>query len=86
MTGNRLTRVVGDAFAAVGSALTETQAKISIEDIGSVMSVSQGVATVSGLAGVGAPKQTFLSVGDRVDAEIEGVGKLSVTIQEPLIG
>ena len=54
MTGNRLTRVVGDAFAAVGLALTETQAEISIEDIGSVMSVSQGVATVSGLAGVGA--------------------------------
>ena len=54
MSGNRLTQVVGDAFAAVGLALTETQAEISMEDIGSVMSVSQGVATVSGLASVGA--------------------------------
>ena len=35
-------------------------------------------------AGVGAPKQTFLSVGDKVDAEIEGIGKLSVTICDPL--
>jgi len=32
-------------------------------------------------AGVGAPKKTFLSVGDRVDAEIEGIGRLSVTIE-----
>ena len=32
-------------------------------------------------AGVGSPKQTFLSVGDQVDAEIEGIGRLSVTIQ-----
>jgi 2-keto-4-pentenoate hydratase/2-oxohepta-3-ene-1,7-dioic acid hydratase in catechol pathway len=27
------------------------------------------------------PKQTFLKVGDQVDAEIEGIGRLSVTIQ-----
>ena len=54
MTGNSLARVVDDAFAAIGSALTETRAEISIEDIGSVISVSQGIATVSGLAGVGA--------------------------------
>jgi F-type H+-transporting ATPase subunit alpha len=54
MTGNSLTRVVDDAFAAVGSALADTRAEISIEDIGSVISVSQGIATVSGLAGVGA--------------------------------
>ena len=32
-------------------------------------------------AGVGAPKQTFLSVGDRVVAEIEKIGELDVTIQ-----
>jgi 2-keto-4-pentenoate hydratase/2-oxohepta-3-ene-1,7-dioic acid hydratase in catechol pathway len=32
-------------------------------------------------AGVGVPKQTFLKVGDQVDAEIEGIGRLSVTIQ-----
>ena len=33
-------------------------------------------------AGVGAPKQTFLKVGDRVEAEIEGIGRLDVTVQE----
>jgi 2-keto-4-pentenoate hydratase/2-oxohepta-3-ene-1,7-dioic acid hydratase in catechol pathway len=27
------------------------------------------------------PKQTFLKAGDRVDAEIEGIGRLSVVIQ-----
>jgi F-type H+-transporting ATPase subunit alpha len=54
MTDDRLARVVGDAFAAVGSALRQTAAEISVEDIGSVVSVSQGVATVSGLAAVGA--------------------------------
>jgi 2-keto-4-pentenoate hydratase/2-oxohepta-3-ene-1,7-dioic acid hydratase in catechol pathway len=31
-------------------------------------------------AGVGVPHKTFLSVGDKVDAEIAGVGKLSVSI------
>ena len=34
-------------------------------------------------AGVGMPKGTFLKVGDRVDAEIESIGKLSVEIGEP---
>jgi F-type H+-transporting ATPase subunit alpha len=49
-----LTRVVDDAFAVVGAALNDTQAEVSIEDIGSVISLSQGVATVNGLSGVGA--------------------------------
>lgn len=31
-------------------------------------------------AGVGVPKGTFLKVGDRIDAEIAGIGTLSVTI------
>jgi 2-keto-4-pentenoate hydratase/2-oxohepta-3-ene-1,7-dioic acid hydratase in catechol pathway len=32
---------------------------------------------------VGAPVRTFLKVGDQVDAEIDGIGKLSVRIQPP---
>ena len=32
-------------------------------------------------AGVGVPHQTFLSVGDQVDADIEGIGRLSVAIE-----
>ena len=31
-------------------------------------------------AGVGVPKGTFLKVGDRIDAEIAGIGTLSVTV------
>ena len=31
-------------------------------------------------AGVGVPKATFLKAGDRIDAEIEGIGTLSVSI------
>jgi 2-keto-4-pentenoate hydratase/2-oxohepta-3-ene-1,7-dioic acid hydratase in catechol pathway len=34
-------------------------------------------------AGVGFPKGTFLKPGDRVDAEIESIGRLSVEIGEP---
>jgi 2-keto-4-pentenoate hydratase/2-oxohepta-3-ene-1,7-dioic acid hydratase in catechol pathway len=58
-----------------------------IEILSNIMTLDPGDVVLTGTpAGVGAPKQTFLSVGDRVDAEIEGIGKLSVTIQEPLIG
>lgn len=47
-----------------------------------IMTLDPGDLLLTGTpAGVGAPKQTFLSVGDRVEAEIEGIGKLSVTIQ-----
>jgi 2-keto-4-pentenoate hydratase/2-oxohepta-3-ene-1,7-dioic acid hydratase in catechol pathway len=57
-----------------------------IEILSNIMTLDPGDVVLTGTpAGVGAPKQTFLSVGDRVDAEIEGIGKLSVTIQEPLI-
>ena len=31
-------------------------------------------------AGVGVPHKTFLSVGDHVDADIQGIGRLSVDI------
>ncbi len=49
-----------------------------------IMTLDPGDLLLTGTpAGVGAPKQTFLKVGDRVDAQIEGIGELSVTIQEP---
>lgn len=47
-----------------------------------IMTLDPGDVLLTGTpAGVGAPKQTFLKVGDQVDAEIEGIGRLSVTIQ-----
>lgn len=47
-----------------------------------IMTLDPGDLLLTGTpAGVGVPKKTFLSVGDRVDAEIEGIGRLSVTIQ-----
>lgn len=56
-----------------------------IEILSRIMTLDPGDVLLTGTpAGVGAPKQTFLSVGDRVDAEIEGIGRLSVTIREPL--
>ena len=58
-----------------------------IEILSRIMTLDPGDVVLTGTpAGVGAPKQTFLSIGDRVDAEIEGIGKLSVTIQGPLTG
>ena len=49
-----------------------------------IMTLDPGDVLLTGTpAGVGAPKKTFLAVGDRVDAEIEHVGRLSVTIQPP---
>ena len=52
-----------------------------------IMTLDPGDVLLTGTpAGVGAPKGTFLSVGDRVDAEIEGIGRLSVRIQPPRRG
>ena len=49
-----------------------------------IMTLDPGDVLLTGTpAGVGVPKQTFLKVGDTVDAEIEGIGRLSVVIQEP---
>lgn len=46
-----------------------------------IMTLDPGDVILTGTpAGVGVPKQTFLHAGDRVDAEIEGIGTLSVTI------
>ena len=47
-----------------------------------IMTLDPGDLLLTGTpAGVGAPKNTFLSVGDRVEAEIEGIGRLQVRIQ-----
>ncbi len=47
-----------------------------------IMTLDPGDVLLTGTpAGVGAPKQTFLQVGDQVEAEIEGIGRLAVTIQ-----
>ncbi len=47
-----------------------------------IMTLDPGDLLLTGTpAGVGAPKQTFLKAGDTVDAEIEGIGRLSVVIQ-----
>lgn len=47
-----------------------------------IMTLDPGDLLLTGTpAGVGVPKQTFLKVGDTVDATIEGIGTLSVVIQ-----
>jgi len=47
------------------------------------MTLDPGDVVLTGTpAGVGLPKKTFLKVGDRVDAEIESIGKLSIEIGE----
>jgi 2-keto-4-pentenoate hydratase/2-oxohepta-3-ene-1,7-dioic acid hydratase in catechol pathway len=47
-----------------------------------IMTLDPGDVLLTGTpAGVGVPKATFLGVGDRIDAEIEGIGRLSVTIR-----
>jgi 2-keto-4-pentenoate hydratase/2-oxohepta-3-ene-1,7-dioic acid hydratase in catechol pathway len=46
-----------------------------------IMTLDPGDVLLTGTpAGVGVPRGTFLQVGDRIDAEIEGVGRLSVGI------
>lgn len=47
-----------------------------------IMTLDPGDVLLTGTpAGVGVPKGTFLAVGDRVDASIDGIGSLSVLIQ-----
>jgi 2-keto-4-pentenoate hydratase/2-oxohepta-3-ene-1,7-dioic acid hydratase in catechol pathway len=51
-----------------------------------IMTLDPGDLLLTGTpAGVGVPKGTFLAVGDRVDAEIDGIGMLSVRIQPPTL-
>ena len=47
-----------------------------------IMTLDPGDVLLTGTpAGVGMPHKTFLSVGDQVDADIEGIGRLSVAIE-----
>jgi 2-keto-4-pentenoate hydratase/2-oxohepta-3-ene-1,7-dioic acid hydratase in catechol pathway len=47
-----------------------------------IMTLEPGDLLLTGTpAGVGVPKGTFLKVGDRIDAEIEHIGRLSVIIR-----
>lgn len=49
-----------------------------------IMTLEPGDVVLTGTpAGVGAPKGTFLAVGDTVSAEIEHIGRLEVEIGEP---
>jgi 2-keto-4-pentenoate hydratase/2-oxohepta-3-ene-1,7-dioic acid hydratase in catechol pathway len=50
-----------------------------------LMTLDSGDVVLTGTpAGVGVPKGTFLAAGDKIDAEIAGIGKLSVQIKPPL--
>ena len=49
-----------------------------------IMTFHPGDVLLTGTpAGVGVPRQDFLSVGDSVEAEIENIGRLAVEIQPP---
>lgn len=51
-----------------------------------IMTLDPGDMLLTGTpAGVGLPKRTFLSIGDKVDAEIECIGRLSVVVQPELL-
>jgi 2-keto-4-pentenoate hydratase/2-oxohepta-3-ene-1,7-dioic acid hydratase in catechol pathway len=50
-----------------------------------LMTLDPGDVVLTGTpAGVGVPKGTFLNPGDKIDAEIAGIGTLSVEIKPPL--
>jgi 2-keto-4-pentenoate hydratase/2-oxohepta-3-ene-1,7-dioic acid hydratase in catechol pathway len=55
-----------------------------IAKLSRIMTLDPGDVVLTGTpAGVGAPKGTFLKVGDKVDATIDGIGTLSVEIAPP---
>ena len=52
-----------------------------------IMTLHPGDLLLTGTpAGVGAVTQSFLNIGDKVTAEIDGIGSLTNTIQSPLLG
>lgn len=52
--------------------------------LSNIMTLEPGDVVLTGTpAGVGFPKRTFLKTGDRIDAEIETIGALSVLVGEP---
>lgn len=99
VTGPRLVPVQpGDDWQDVGLKLAVNgQGKQDGRSSQMIFSIAEQIATASRImtldpgdllltgtpAGVGVPKGTFLSAGDRVDAQIAGIGRLSVTIQPP---
>jgi 2-keto-4-pentenoate hydratase/2-oxohepta-3-ene-1,7-dioic acid hydratase in catechol pathway len=51
--------------------------------LSAIMTLDPGDVVLTGTpAGVGLPKKTFLKIGDRIDTEIESIGRLSVEIGE----
>ena len=55
-----------------------------IAKLSRIMTLDPGDVVLTGTpAGVGAPKGTFLKVGNKIDATIEGIGTLSVEIMPP---
>lgn len=50
-----------------------------------IMTLDPGDVILTGTpAGVGVPRKEFLAVGDRVEAAVDGVGRLAVEIRSPL--
>ncbi|MCX7380934.1 MAG: fumarylacetoacetate hydrolase family protein [Alphaproteobacteria bacterium] len=86
---------IGDAMDLALSLSVNGEMKQNARTSGMIFNIAEQIATLSRImtldpgdviltgtpAGVGAPKQTFLSVGDQVTAEIQKIGKLAVTIQ-----
>jgi 2-keto-4-pentenoate hydratase/2-oxohepta-3-ene-1,7-dioic acid hydratase in catechol pathway len=55
-----------------------------IAKLSRIMTLDPGDVVLTGTpAGVGAPKGTFLEVGDKVEATIEGIGTLAVEVMPP---
>ncbi len=85
---------IGDAMDLALSLSVNGEMKQNARTSGMIFNIAEQIATASRImtldpgdviltgtpAGVGAPKQTFLSVGDQVIAEVEKIGKLAVTI------
>ncbi len=86
---------IGDAMDLALSLSVNGETKQNARTGGMIFSIAEQIATASRImtldpgdviltgtpAGVGAPKGTFLSVGDQVTATIEKIGALTVTIQ-----
>ena len=86
---------IGDAMDLAIGLSVNGETKQDARTAGMIFNIAEQIATASRImtldpgdviltgtpAGVGAPKGTFLSVGDNVIATIEKIGSLSVTIQ-----
>ena len=86
---------IGDAMDLALSLTVNGETKQNARTAGMIFNIAEQIATASRImtldpgdviltgtpAGVGAPKGTFLAVGDQVAATIEKIGTLAVTIQ-----